>query len=81
MYAEEFERMEDSKKRIDFKDSARAIILDNPYARVAFPSTVLGPLDQRWGMGGSSGWYTMVSMGEDLARLRRMDRPVPFLAL
>ena len=52
-YAEEFELMEDSKKKIEFPGAVRAIILENPYARVPFPQSFLGPLDQRWGIRGS----------------------------
>jgi hypothetical protein len=61
-YAEEFERMDDSKKKVDFADSVRALILENPYARIPAPRSLLGRFDQRWGIKDSSGWYTLTSM-------------------
>lgn len=80
-YAEEFQSMDDSEKKIDFADSVRAVILENPHARIPLVrGQLLGPLDQLWGMD-ASGWYTMIDMGSELDRLRRMERPVPFLAL
>ncbi len=81
-YAEEFELMSDSEKKIDFPDSVRAVILENPYARIPLTrGRLLGPLDQLWGIKDSSGWYTMVAMGSELERLRARERPVPFLVL
>jgi hypothetical protein len=80
-YAEEFELMEDSKKRVDFPGAVRAVILENPYARVPLPPSLLGPLDQRWGIDPPSGWYTLISLGEELSKLRQRQRPFPFLAL
>jgi len=79
-YAEEFELMKEN--RIEFENSVRAIILDNPHARIPFPrGCLLGRLDQRWGIDDSTGWYTLISMGDELMRLRARDRPVPFLVL
>jgi len=81
-YAEEFERMDDSKKKIDFAGSVRALILENPYARIPLPHNFpFGQLDQRWGIRDSSGWYTVIAMGNELERLRKRERPVPFLVL
>lgn len=81
-YAEEFELMKDIENKVEFKDSVRALILENPYARIPLPSAFpLGPLDQRWGVKDSSGWYTLLLLGSELARLRARERPVPFLAL
>jgi len=80
-YAEEFEAMDDAEKKIEFEDSVRAVILENPYARIPLPQNGLpGPFDQRWGVNGS-GWYTLVSIGTELERLRNRERPVPFLLL
>jgi len=81
-YAEEFELMKDIENKVEFKESVRALILENPFARISLPSTFpLGPLDQRWGLKDSSGWYTLILLGSELARLRARERPVPFLAL
>lgn len=81
-YAEEFELMKDTENKIEFKDSVRAIILENPYARIPLPRDfLLGRLDQRWGINDPSGWYTLILMGRELARLRARESSVPFLAL
>jgi hypothetical protein len=81
-YAEEFERMKDLQNEIEFENSVRAVVLKNPYARIPFPGPLfLGPLDQLWGSKESSGWYTLIAMGNTLERLRARERPVPFLVL
>lgn len=81
-YAQEFELMKDWENEVEFKDSVRAVILGNPYARVPLPPDfIIGRLDQLWGIEDSSGWYTLISMGDELERLRARERPVPFLAL
>lgn len=81
-YAEELETMNPSDNEIECANSARAVVLKNPHARIAFPTGLLdGPLDQRWGMVNSSGWYSLLSMGSDLARFRSRERPVPYLFL
>jgi hypothetical protein len=68
--------------RILHKDSVRAVILENPYARVRFPSWILnGPLDQRWGKSRGSRWYKIKSMGFALRELRRQSNPVPYAML
>lgn len=79
-YAEEFAKGGDNK--IEFENSVRCVILGNPYARTPLPlGYPLGTFDQRWGLDLNSRWYTLLSMGSGLARLRVGNRPVPFLLL
>lgn len=81
-YAEEFELMRDLENKVEFENSVRAVILENPFARNPIPrGRLIAPLDQLWGMEDSSGWYTLVGMGTELGRLRARERPVPFLVL
>ena len=82
-YAEEFELMKDLENKIEFDNSVRALILENPYARIRFPDGLFpGRLDQRWGIKDSSGWYTLLSMGTELERLLApRSRPVPYLIM
>jgi hypothetical protein len=81
-YAEEFESMNGSEGEIEFGNSVRTVVLENPHARIRFPSQILGgPLDQRWGMVRSSGWYSPISMGSELIKLRAREKPVPYLFL
>jgi hypothetical protein len=81
-YAEEFELMKDLENKIEFDNSVRALILENPYARIRFPDGLFpGRLDQRWGIKDWSGWYTLLSLGTELERLRARSRPVPYLIM
>jgi len=81
-YAEEFELLKDWENKVEFENSARAVILENPHAQIRFPDGLLcGRLDQRWGIKDSSGWYTLISMGSELERLRKRQRPVPYLLI
>ncbi len=81
-YAEELDRMTGEPNHIVFADSVRLIVLENPYARVPLsPKLFRGPLDQRWGVEDSAGWYTQLSMGSELEQLRTGERPVPFLLI
>jgi hypothetical protein len=81
-YADEFELMKDWENKIEFEDSVRGVILENPYARNPLPRCrLIGRLDQLWGIKDSSGWYTLITMGYELERLRARERPVPFFVL
>jgi hypothetical protein len=81
-YAEEFELMKNVENKVEFENSVRVVILENPYARIPIPQgRFLGRLDQRWGVKDLSGWYTLISMGSELERLRARERPVPYLVL
>jgi hypothetical protein len=81
-YALELQDMIDDPNAIEFKDSVRAIVLENPYCRFALPSSLpSGPLDQRWGLTSDSGWYSLLTMGPELVRLRARVPPTPFIFL
>jgi hypothetical protein len=81
-YAEEFDLMKDLENRIEFGGSVRAVILENPYARIRYPDgPFLGRLDQRWGIKDSLGWYTLVSMGSELEQLRGRGKAVPYMLI
>ena len=68
--------------RILHENSVRLIILENPYARIRFPSWLLnGPLDQRWGTKSWSHLYTIRRIGSGLRDLRRRKIPVPYAML
>lgn len=69
-------------ERILHKNSVRAVVLENPYARIRFPSWLLdGPLDQHWSKNSWTRWYEIRRMGSQLVDLRRMPNPVPYAML
>jgi hypothetical protein len=70
-------------RKIDYQNSVRVRILENPFARFSFPRSLFcGPLDQLWGRDEKSGGYTLLSLGEELRRLRaRPVKPVPLYLL
>ena len=79
-YAEEVGSMKNCEGDVEFENTVRAVILENPHARIHLPNDLLhGPLDQRWGNKDSSDWYTLISIGSELERLRSRPRPVPYL--
>ncbi len=61
-----------------FEGTIRAIVLENPHARVAFPVGLFaGPFDQKWRM--QSDWFNLAFMGSELAHLKHNG--VPFIYL
>jgi hypothetical protein len=61
-----------------YQGTIRAIVLENPYARIPFPTDLFaGPFDQRWRM--QSGWFTLAFIGSELERLK--SDGVPFIYL
>ena len=61
-----------------YQGTIRTIVLENPYARIAFPPELFaGPFDQRWRM--QSGWFRLVFIGSELERLK--NNGVPFIYL
>lgn len=61
-----------------YEGTIRTTVLENPYAKIAFPPDLFaGPFDQRWRM--QSGWFTLTFMGTKLADLKRDG--VPFIYL
>jgi len=61
-----------------YEGTIRALILENPYARVPFPGDLLaGPFDQRWRM--AEGVFQLAAMGSELNQLRASGVPFVFL--
>jgi hypothetical protein len=61
-----------------YDGTIRTVVLENPYARIAFPQDLFaGPFDQRWRM--QSGWFSLAFVGAELADLKRSG--VPFIYL
>jgi len=61
-----------------YQGTIRTILLENPYARIAFPPDLFaGPFDQRWRM--ESGWFRLAFIGSELERLK--NDGVPFIYL
>ena len=61
-----------------YEGTIRSIVVENPYARIQFPTSLLsGPFDQRWQM--QDGWFKMTFMGPELMRLKQDG--VPFIYL
>ena len=61
-----------------YEGTVRAVVLENPHARVTFPPDLfVGPFDQRWRM--QSGWFSLAFMGAELAHLKQSR--VPFIYL
>jgi hypothetical protein len=68
----------EQKATLSYEGTIRALILENPYARVPFPVDLLvGPFDQRWRMAG--GTLRLATMGSELTQLRRSGVPFVFL--
>lgn len=66
------------KATFSYEGTIRALILENPYARVPFPTDLLvGPFDQRWCMAG--GRLQLAAMGSELTRLGASGVPFVFL--
>lgn len=71
-------RMQDQPGVITHANSVRAIVLENPYARIRLPDGLFnGPLDKRWGKREDC-CYTLLWIGPELQKLRERPRPVPF---
>ena len=63
-----------------YEGTIRTVILENPYARIAFPNDLFaGPFDQRWRMSRETGWFGLAFMGSELERIKRDG--VPFIYL
>jgi hypothetical protein len=61
-----------------YEGTIRAVVLENPYARIAFPPDLfVGPFDQHWHM--ESGCFQPYFMGSELRRLK--SEGVPFIYL
>ncbi len=61
-----------------FEGTIRAIVLENPHARVAFPIGLFaGPFDQRWRM--ELDWFNLAFMGSELAHLKHDGVPYIYL--
>jgi hypothetical protein len=61
-----------------YEGTIRAIVLENPHARVPLPVGLFaGPFDQRWGM--EADWFSLAFMGSELAHLKHNG--VPFIYL
>lgn len=70
----------DGTAKYSYEGTIRAVILENPYARVAFPHDLfVGRFDQRWRMNRETGWFRLAFMGSELERLKRDG--VPFIYL
>jgi hypothetical protein len=67
----------DQPATYSYEGTIRTLVLENPYARKAFPPDLFGPFDQRWRM--QSGWFSLAFMGAELAGLKRNG--VPFIYL
>lgn len=66
--------------QITHPDTTRCVVLENPYAAVAFPRDLFnGPFDQRWGNNGRD--YTLIWIGSELGKLRERPNPVPYVYL
>lgn len=63
---------------LSYEGTIRALVLENPYARVPFPADLLtGPFDQRWRMEG--GTLRMAALGSELTQLKESGIPFVFL--
>lgn len=61
-----------------YEGTIRTIVLENPYAKIAFPPDLFaGPFDQRWRM--QSGWFSLSFMGTKLEELKRNGVPFSYL--
>jgi hypothetical protein len=61
-----------------YKGTIRTIVLENPYAKIPFPSDLfVGPFDQHWRM--QSNCFQLSFMGSELTRLK--SDGVPFIHL
>ena len=68
----------EQKATFSYEGTIRALILENPYARIPFPADLLvGPFDQRWRMAG--GMLRLGAMGSELTQLRTSGVPFVFL--
>lgn len=68
----------DGHANYSYQGTIRTILLENPYARIAFPADLFaGPFDQRWRM--ESGWFRLAFIGSELERLK--NDGVPFIYL
>jgi len=64
--------------RYSYEGTIRTILLENPHARVPFPTEIFnGPFDQRWSF--KSEWFGPSFIGRELKRLRQEG--VPFIYL
>lgn len=63
---------------LSYEGTIRALVLENPYARVSFPADLFtGPFDQRWRMEG--GTLCLAALGSELTQLK--DSGIPFVFL
>jgi hypothetical protein len=61
-----------------YEGTIRTIVLENPYARIPFPSDLfVGPFDQRWSL--ASGSLSPVFLGAELRHLKGTGVPSVFL--
>ncbi len=61
-----------------FEGTVRAIVMENPYARIRLPADIFrGPFDQRWGW--QDGWCRLVWLGSTLKSLYRDGVPFQML--
>jgi hypothetical protein len=65
--------------RYSYSDTLRVIVLENPHARIPFPSDLfVGPFDQHWSRL-ESGHFELSFMGSELERLKRDGVPFSYL--
>jgi hypothetical protein len=68
----------EKKPRFSYEGTIRTIVLENPYARIAFPSDLfVGPFDQKWRF--ESGHLRLAFLGAELQRLNGTGVPFIFL--
>ncbi len=68
----------EGKTTYSFEGTIRTIVLENPYARIAFPQDLfVGPFDQHWHM--ESDWFRLAFMGSELERLKSDGLPFIYL--
>lgn len=80
--AEQFEIIERLSSELDIKSAyegtIRAIVLENPHARIEFPGELFtGPFDQHWRQ--QSGWFELAFIGSELQKLKADGVPFIFL--
>jgi len=61
-----------------YQGTIRMIVLENPYAKIAFPLDLFtGPFDQRWRL--ESGRFSLCFLGSELTRLKQSGVPFVYL--
>jgi hypothetical protein len=68
----------DHPATFSYEGTIRAVVLENPHARITFPPDLfVGQFDQRWRR--ESGWFSLAFIGAELAQLKQSR--VPFIYL